>query len=393
MLESINIGMTGLLGYSKGLRVIANNTANINTPGYKGSTLQFADMFASSGQAGGSDAMKIGYGLGTNGTSINFKQGELRQTGNTLDLAVDGQGLFTVKDDRGNVHYTRAGQFEFDQEGVLRTRSGNERVQGQKSDGTTGDVSIAGLRTKAGTATNLVKFTGNVSSTGTDTTIGNVKVFDAAGGEHVLSVKLTNTGTTLAGSWRVELMDGTTVVGTGQIVFTGGRATAGSGKVTLAYAPSGSSSTDVTLDFESDVTSFASGTVSTVAFSSQNGFGPGSLTDVSFDNLGVMQLKYSNGQTVAGAQLLLGRFDTLDAVTPVGDGQFDATDSLAWRVGVAGSGAFGSVRSGVVEASNVDLSQEFSDLVIMQRGYQASSQVIGTANDMLQELFSMKGRG
>lgn len=393
MLESINIGMSGLLGYSKGLRVIANNTANINTPGYKGSSLQFADMFASSQGGSASGTMKIGYGLGTNGTTINFKQGELRQTGNSLDLAVDGQGLFTVKDDKGNTHYTRAGQFEFNQDGVLVSRGDKGKVMGQLADGSIGEIDLTNQRTKVGTATTNVKFTGNASSTGTDATINNVKVFDAAGGEHLLSVKLTNTNTTLAGSWQVDLMDGATVIGTGQIIFAGGRPAAGSGKVTIAYAPSGVSSTDVTLDFENDVTSFASGTVSTVAFGSQNGFPPGSLTDVSFDAQGVLQLRYSNGQATSGAQLVLGRFESIDAVTQVGDGQFDATDELAWRVGVAGAGVFGNVRSGVVEASNVDLSQEFSDLVIMQRGYQASSQVIGTANDMLQELFSMKGRG
>ena len=82
----------------------------------------------------------------------------------------------------------------------------------------------------------------------------------------------------------------------------------------------------------------------------------------------------------------------LDAVESVGSNQFDATNSLAWHTGLAGDGGFGSVRSGMVELSNVDLSQEFSDLVIMQRGYQASSQVISTANDMLQELFQMKSK-
>jgi flagellar hook protein FlgE len=392
MLESINIGMTGLLGYSKGLRVIANNTANINTPGYKGSSLQFADMFASSQPGLGSGSMKIGYGVGTNGTTINFKQGELRQTGNSLDLAVDGQGLFTVKDGQGNVHYTRAGQFEFDTDGILVSRGDGSKVMGQGADGSTGEISIAGQRMTAGKATTLAKFSGNISSTGTTATVGSVKVFDAVGGEHLLSVKLTNTDAALAGSWSVELLEGTTTVGTGQIVFAAGKPVAGKGKVNLNYTPAGLTSIPLTLDFETDVTSFASGTTSTVAFASQDGFGPGSLSDVSFDANGVLQLKYSNGQTKTGAQLQLGRFESLEAVTPVGDGQFDATDQLAWRVGVAGTGAFGAVRSGVVEASNVDLSQEFSDLVIMQRGYQASSQVIGTANDMLQELFSMKAR-
>jgi flagellar hook protein FlgE len=101
-------------------------------------------------------------------------------------------------------------------------------------------------------------------------------------------------------------------------------------------------------------------------------------------------LAYSNGQTVKGQRLAMGRFDTLDGVTAVGNNEFDATNPLAWHAGYAGEGGFGGIRPGMVELSNVDLSREFSDLVIMQRGYQASSQVITTANDMLEQLFHMK---
>ena len=393
MLETINVGMSGLLGYSRGLRVIANNTANINTPGFKSSSLQFADMFASHDPGSGGGLMKIGYGLNTAGTALNFKQGELRQTGNGLDLAVDGQGLFTLKDASGNLHYTRAGQFQFSTDGVLVNRADESKVMAQHADGSIGEVSIAGLKTKEGKASTVAKFNGNVSSTGTDATIGSVKIFDSAGGEHLLSVKLTNTNATTAGSWRVELMEGTAVIGTGQIIFAGGRTQSGSGKVSVTYSPAGVPAIPIELDFSTDVTSFASGTLSTIAFASQDGYGAGALTDASFDDKGKLVLSYSNGQkSTDGPTLSLGRFDSVDAITPIGGNQFDATDSLAWRVGVAGDGSFGSVRAGVVEISNVDLSQEFSDLVIMQRGYQAASQVISTANDMLQELFSMRGR-
>jgi flagellar hook protein FlgE len=90
--------------------------------------------------------------------------------------------------------------------------------------------------------------------------------------------------------------------------------------------------------------------------------------------------------------LAVSRFDSQDAIEPSGDNQFRPTNNHAWHIGSAGADGFGNVKAGTIEISNVDLSQEFSDLVIMQRGYQASSQVISTANDMLQELFSMKGR-
>ena len=391
MLDSIYIGMTGLQGYSQGLRVIANNTANINTPGYKGSSLQFADMFYTNSNSG-SGNMQVGYGLNTAGTVLNFEQGELRQTGNNLDLAIDGQGLFTVKDSSGNLHYTRAGQFTFDADGILVNRVDQSKVMGQDASGALGEISIAGKSSVQGKATATVKFSGNLSSTATEQTIGSVRVIDSVGGEHLLTVRLTNSGATAPGTWTVNLLDGSTAVGAGEIVFVNGRPELANSAVTVTYAPPGLQAVPLTLDFSADVTSFASGNLSTLAFASQDGQLPGTLTGVSFDAMGTLVIAYSNGQTVKGSRLALGRFDSLEAVGSNGNNQFDATNSLAWHTGMAGDGGVGSVRSGMVELSNVDLSQEFSDLVIMQRGYQAASQVISTANDMLQELFRMKSK-
>jgi flagellar hook protein FlgE len=391
MLESIYVGMTGLHGFSQGLRVIANNTANINTPGFKGSTTQFADLFYST-SGSGSGLAQVGYGLDTTGTALNFKQGELRQTGNTLDLAMDGQGLFSLRDSNGNLHYTRAGQFMFNSDSVLVNRSDASKVMGFDANGVMGDISIRHQSTLQGKATTAVKFSGNLSSTATAQTINSVKVIDTVGGEHLLSVKLTNNSATNPGNWTVELLDGATSIGTGQITFVDGRPTAGSSTVSLTYTPPGLPAIPLIIDFSTDVTSFASGNLSTIAFQSQDGYPPGALTGATFDEIGVLVLSYSNGQTVKGSKLSLARFDSLDAVESVGGNAFDATNSLAWHVGTAGQGGFGVVRSGMVELSNVDLSQEFSDLVIMQRGYQASSQVISTANEMLQELFAMRGK-
>jgi flagellar hook protein FlgE len=105
MLDSIYVGITGLRGYSDGLRAIANNTTNINTPGFKSSSLQFSDLFYASGNGGSGG--QLGYGLNVGATTLNFKQGELRQTGNDLDLAVDGEGMFTLRDAGGKLHHAR----------------------------------------------------------------------------------------------------------------------------------------------------------------------------------------------------------------------------------------------------------------------------------------------
>lgn len=393
MLDSIYIGMSGLSGYSRGLRVIANNSANLNTPGFKSATLQFADQFYSngSGEGGGAEGNggQVGHGLSTHSTQLNFAQGELRQTGNDLDMAVDGEGLFVLKGDDGELHYTRAGQFEFNTEGALVSRTGGSKVMARAQDGTLSGISLIGLKTNAASATKTVTVTGNLSSTESSSTLA-VKVLDAAGGEHALTLNLT-ADSTAPGTWKAELLDGTTSVGTSTLVFVGGTPTAETAKMSFTYKPAGVAEMPLTFDLASDVTSFAANSLSTLV-AKQDGFAAGSLTKATFDDAGALVTSYSNGQTVKGAKLALARFDSLDAVESSGDNSFVATDNRAWTIGTAGSGGFGKVQSGSVEISNVDLSREFSDLVIMQRGYQASSQIVSTANEMIQELFAMKNK-
>lgn len=396
MLESIYVGMTGLLGYSRGLRVIANNTANINTPGFKSSSLQFADMFYTGGNLAGGNASQnrdqVGFGLNTTGTAMSFKQGELRQTGNSLDMAVDGQGLFVLQDAEGKITYTRAGQFKFDDNGVLVSRANGEKVMGMDSSGALVEISVAGQMLDQGRPTSRLKFSGNLSNTVTDqTAVGTVQVVDAGGVVHTLSVKFVTTEATTSGTtMRVDLLDGTAVVGSGSMVFIGGKPTLQTSVVNMTYVPAGQPPMTLALDFSADVVLFAGST--TLKMDSQDGLGPGTLSGTAFDANGVLRLSYSNGQTVKGASLALARFDSPDAVAALGNNQFEMVNKNAWHFGKAGEGAFGSVRAGQIEISNVDLSQEFSDLVIMQRGYQASSQVISTANEMLQQLFSMKSK-
>ena len=391
MLDSIYIGMSGLNSYAEGLRVISNNAANLNTPGFKSSSLQFGDMFYTSGGSDGSLSGQEGFGVNTLGTSLNFKQGDMQQTGNTLDLGVDGQGLFTVRDDQGNLHYTRDGQFTFNTDGVLVDKTDQDKVVGLDANGAQTTFTLSGFRSNAAKATANVVFNGNISSTEKTVSVGTVTVLDATGGSHTLSLTFTNNQTTTPGEWAVSIKDGSTEVGTGTLEFPNGEVDAASSKITFSYQPANQAAQSITLDFSSDVTSFASGTSSTLAQSTQDGVAAGTLTGVTFDDTGTMVYAYSNGQTVKGNRLQLARFDTTEAVKAVGGNEFDQTNAALWHTGVAGDQGFGSIKSGVVEVSNVDLSQEFSDLVIMQRGYQASSQVVSTANEMLQQLFSMSG--
>jgi flagellar hook protein FlgE len=303
---------------------------------------------------------------------------------------MDGDGLFMLRDAQGQTCYTRAGEFQFNADGVLVNRGDGSKVVGIDAAGKAGEITLDGLRLSSGKATAMAKFTGNLSSTVTEQTVGAVKVFDTLGQEHTLSLKFTNPNAEEAGKWKVEVLDGTTSVATSEILFADGRPTAETSKLTVSYTPSGGTAQPLVLDFSADVTSFASGSLSTLAMTSQDGFAPGNLTKVKFDATGTLVATYSNGQTAKGARLALGRFSTLDAVEDLGGNLFGEAGGIRWLQGVAGEAGFGAVRSGMLEMSNVDLSREFSDLVVMQRGYQAASQVISTANDMLQELFGMK---
>lgn len=412
MLDSIFIGMSGLMGYSRGLRVIANNTANINTPGFKGAALQFGDLFYASGPASGAfdgaGVNQLGQGLTTYATSLDFSQGELRQSGNDLDLAVDGQGLFTLKDKDGHTSYTRDGEFKFDDDGVLVSRTTGAKVMGYDAKGGLVEISLNGSRVNKAKATSTIKLAGNLLYDTDATkppdntkTLTDVKIRDNEGVEHSMTIffkqlpRETSADTRIR--WQVTLKEGDKEVGTGTIFFVGGALDPTTSKQPMTYLPTGGTEVKLTLDFGVDTTPVPgsdnqNGSESTIKVTSIDGYAQGNLTQATFDADGVLNFKYSNGQTTKGVQIALARFNSVDNVSSAGDNRFEPIRAEAWEVGTAGKGAFGAIKSGVVEISNVDLSSEFSDLVIMQRGYQASSQVVSTANEMLQELFSLKGR-
>ncbi|QHI99160.1 flagellar hook-basal body complex protein [Xylophilus rhododendri] len=390
MIDSIFVAQTGLRGYEQGLRTISHNTANLNTPGFRSSTTVFADMLAPHGTAaaGGSTASTAGLGLRTVGTRLQLSAGELQSTGNSLDLAVDGQGFFVVRDAAGQLRYTRDGQFRFDDSGSLVNGSG-EKVMAFDASGVLGEVSLATLRASPAQATANVTFAGNLLSTSTGASVSAIEVIDSAGSTHTLSLALApQTGS--PGSWTATLSEGGNTVGTATLSFTDGLPS-GTTRLAYAYSPAGASAMALTLDFSSGVSSNNTGTSSTVAVSGQDGHGAGTLVGESFDSAGVLQLVYSNGQTVKGRQLAVATFDSVDDIEALGNNEYGARPGSHWRLGVAGGGGFGSVQSGAVEMSNVDLSQEFSNLVIMQRGYQACSQIVSTAGEMIGSLFGMMG--
>jgi len=393
MINSIAIAETGLQGYESALQTISDNTANMNTPGFKGSKMQFSDLASGGGPGEGGTAFgQSGFGLKTLGTSIDFSKGQMQATSNPLDLAVNGAGFFVTKDTKGNLHYTKDGQFKFDDSGTLVSATSGEKVMGLDSGGALAPISISGLQTNAPRVTSTISFSGVLSTGQTSDTVSGIKVIDGTGTAHTLSAQFTPVSGAPTGggaNWTVTLLDGATTVGTATLSFSASGSPTATTSLSYTYTPSGGTAMPLKLDFSSGVTSFNAGASSTLAVSSQDGYALGTLTGETFDNTGTLQLAYSNGQTVKNQQLALAQFDSPDQVAVAANNSFSAVGSTPWHVGVAGGGIFGSLTPNEIEGSNVDLSREFSNLVIMQRGYQASSEVVSTASDMLTALFGM----
>lgn len=395
MFESIYVGLTGLDSYSKGLNVISNNVANLNTTGFKGSQLQFADLYYKDGDAGlgtGTTRQQVGGGVGTAGTFLNFQQGDARQTGGDLDLLVNGPGLFILRQGQ-EVSYTRAGQFEFDKDGFLVDQTTRARVAAAGVNGQLEDIFVTGLRASPPKPSTQVKFSGNLSTAATQHVIGSVTLFDAAGTPVPVRLVFDNTNAVTAGSWKVTATtaDGS-VVGTGEIRFRSGAPQLGFDSMALNFTPPQGQPIQAKLDFSLETTSFSTGTTSSLAVASQDGYGPGTLVKSSFDADGFFVTSYSNGQVEKQGRLALAHFSNPDVLRQEGNNRFVHRFGKLPQVGHPGQDVFGKILAGSIESSNVDLSQQFSEMIITQRGYQASSQIITTANEMIQQLMDMRGK-
>ena len=390
MLDSIDIGTSGLLGFSKELQTISNNVANLNTPGFKGSNSEFSDLFSQggngtvSGQGG-----QIGSGLATLPSVINFTQGQINQTGNDLDTAIEGSGFFVLRDTAGQVSYTRDGAFKFDADGILVNANG-DHVQALNAKGALQDITLTGSRFSAPKASTAITMAGSLSTADTSKVVS-VTVIDSSGASHVLSVDFKNNTATTPGEWGVTVTDGaTTLTAAGdKIDFTNGAINSAHDSVTFTFAPAGAASMSLTLTMDPSTTSPATGT-SDAHVTLVDGYGKGEMTKTTFDAGGNLVVSYSNGQTVKNQQLALATFNSTAGLYAVSGNDFKNSDPQAVTLSIAQSGV-STIDAASLEASNVDLSKEFSAIIITQRGYQASSELISTANQMLDTLMHMKG--
>jgi flagellar hook protein FlgE len=399
MLGAILTALSGMNAYSEGLQSISNNVANLNTSGFKEQDVGFEELV----NPGGSDffgngEQPAGYGVETAPSMTDFSQGTLQQTDNPLDLAIQGDGFLAVFNG-GQVYYLRTGSFSANQNGFITDQNGDELAI-LNADNQPEALNINGMQTNAPVATTSVTFQGNVaasSSPSATATVPTVNVFDSSGAEHVWTVTLSSPTEDTSGNgtdWTVTVTDSTgTTVGTGTIEFDNDSDAINPSEDTVAITQdvTGAQPLNVTLDF-SGVTSFSAGS-SSLQLNTANGNALGTLTGVSVNTSGQVELAYSNGQTTNAGTVALASFQDPQNLQLLPGGLYRASGNDNPQYFASGATGLGTLESGELEASNVNLSTEFGDLILLERGYQACSEVVSISNDMIQTLFGIQGQG
>jgi flagellar hook protein FlgE len=410
---SFGIALSGLDAAQSNLNVTANNIANSATTGFKSSNSDFAELFAVSPQ-GVSDT-QIGNGVQLQQVEQQFSQGDIQTTGNSLDLALSGNGFFTVSSN-GADQYTRAGSFQTNSDGAVVNAAGqNLQVYAPTASGTFNTTSLTNLVIPTGdsapAATSTASMAFNLPAASTaptatpfDPTNANsynqstsMTVYDSLGAAHTASTYFVNTG---GSTWDAyEYIDGTQVNTT---------------PVALTYSNSGAltSVTDAAGGTNPAAVSFGSYTPTTgaaalnVSFNlsdstqygdtfgvtsvTQNGFTTGQLSGVSVSSTGVVQANYTNGQSTALGQVAVANFANEQGLQQVGNTNWVQTFASGQPVnGQAGGSGVGLIESGSLEESNVDITAQLVNMITAQRAFQANAEMVSTENAITQTVINI----
>ncbi len=391
MLRSLFSGISGLRAHQAMLDVTGNNIANVNTVGFKSSSTQFQDtlsqVLSNAGApqpgVGGTNPAQVGLGVRVAGITTNFAQGAAQLTNNSTDMMISGDGFFTVSKG-GQEYYTRAGAFTRDATGQLVTADG-ALVQGWAAvngvidtNAPLTDLRVTNAATMSAKATTTASFEGNLPS---DATAGTsldkqITVYDSLGNARQLDLTFTKG----AAGWSVAGTDGTNTLAATPLTFSA------SGALTSPAAPVTVGPVSVDL---STITGMAG--LDTVQSKTQDGQQAGTLQSFTLNADGTLQGAFSNGMKQIVGQIALATFNNPVGLEKAGGSMYRTTvNSGAAQVGTAGSGGRGTLVGGSLEMSNVDLSAEFTNLIVAQRGFQANARVITTSDQVLQELVDLK---
>lgn len=392
MFGAIYTGLSGMNAYSSALMLISNNVANLNTPGYKESLVSFNDLFSQGGSFLGSGTSSAGYGVSLGSSFSDFSQGQLQQTSNPLDLAIQGNGFLTLLNGDSTL-YARTGSFFVDKDGFISDSFGNHLAVLNADGSEPVACNVNAFLTNPPAATTTIDFSGNVSADGQDATVSAMKVFDSRGGEHDWTVKFSR-DQSQADTWDVQVTDADgNVVGSGTVHFLDdGSIDPATSKLTITQDVTGADQLNVTLDFSQGVTSYSAGDTSTLAVSSIDGNAEGALTAAGVNKDGQIELAYSNGKTKVIGSVALSQFRDVQQLQRLSNGLYYDQSGTPVQHLASGSGGIGTLESGQLETSNVNLSDEFGQLILIERGFQACSQVVSISNEMVQTMFGIQGR-
>ena len=389
MFQAFYTGLSGMNAFSRNLDTVSNNIANMNTPGYRGADSFYQSLtYGDSLNNGGG-----GFGTQISGLGYRFSSGDIRQTGNATDLAIAGQGMFVLKND-DQLLYTRAGQFAFNDDGILIDKVTGFEVASIDDNGQITSLNISNYKTLAPEATTSIDLSGSLSTDDNEHIIDGLKVYNGLGEEVTVNIKFTNNSATLVGSWNVEVTDvDGTVLSTGEVRFAAdGTPLTGFNKHAFTISDSHGGNTNISFNLGdpasfSGATSTSTGATSSLGSKLINGHGMATLTSINFNADGSLKLAYSNGEEAEGPSIAMAHFSNNTALKLFQGSVFSADDVSSRTIGKAGEGAIGQIVAESIELSNVDLSKEFADMIIIQRGYQASSRILNVANEMLEQLY------
>jgi flagellar hook protein FlgE len=427
MIQAMLSGVASIQAQQTRMNVIGNDLANINTTAFKGQDVNFEELVsqvvtgatAPSGSLGGTDGIQYGLGVQVGDTVTNMTQGSLSATGNPSDLAIQGNGFFMTSN--GNaISYTRDGSFDIDSAGNLvcsdtgekvlgwaADASGNINTQTQITDASTLTIPIGSLN--AAQATSSLSMTGNLNSdaAATDTATITCTVYDSLGNAQQVTLQFSNPTTTLtagAPSTAVSQWSWTAYSGTGTSGAVLGSSTSGT-NAPIYFNSSGQEVSNSTNSFTGPALTGATpttitmdlsniqelGASSQLSVSNQNGYPPGSLESYTVGLNGIITGAFSNGLSRQLGQIALATFPNSGGLLSIGSNLYmPSGNSGVASVSVANAGNKGSINSGFLEQSNVDLSTSLTNLIITQRGFEANTKIITTVDTMMQDLIEMK---
>ena len=407
---NFSIALSGLDADSVSLNTIGNNLANLNTTAFKGQTASFEDLFYQQiGQSGSGDAIQVGAGTKVSGTRTDFTEGTILpdSNANSSDMALAGNGFFVVEQN-GVQSLTRAGNFQLSSNGDLITQEG-EQVMGYAAvngvinqNSSLTPIAIPVGVNEGAQATQNLSVTTNLNSNATVGTAftSPVQVYDSLGQSHQVAVNYTKTGTN-TWSYAVSLPagDATGVPSgnTGTLTFdSSGNLVSPTGSVSgITFPGLTDGASDLVFNWNLNgaggsptISQLASASTNTA--NSQDGFTSGVYQSFTADTNGVITAQFSNGRTSTIGQIAVATVANTAGLTASGSNNFSTTAaSGAASIGVAGAGGRGTLDDGALEQSNVNISTEFSNLIVAQRAFEANSKTVTTFDTVSQDVLSM----